>query len=56
MFSFPSFSFLISTRRDFITLVGCALAEIIHKQRSSGILSHNEEERQDAAATNNVYE
>jgi hypothetical protein len=33
-----------------ITLTG-----IIHKQRSSGILPHNREKRQDAAATNSVY-
>jgi hypothetical protein len=32
------------------------LAGIIHKQRSCGILPHNREERQDAAATNGVYE
>jgi hypothetical protein len=32
------------------------LAGIIHKQRSCGILPHNREERQDAAATNSVYE
>jgi hypothetical protein len=32
------------------------LTGIIHKQRSCGILPHNREERQDAAATNGVYE
>jgi hypothetical protein len=32
------------------------IVRIIHKQRSCGILPHNREERQDAAATNSVYE
>jgi hypothetical protein len=38
-----------------IKIASC-LTGIIHKQRSCGILPHNREERQDAAATNSVYE
>jgi hypothetical protein len=37
-------------------MVVAGLTGIIHKQRSCGILPHNREERQDAAATNSVYE
>jgi hypothetical protein len=37
-------------------LEAASLARIIHKQRSCGILPHNREKRQDAAATFTVWE